>query len=259
MSLRIRNRKILWKGMEIKMVGNKRRILITNDDGIGAGGLLRLVKEAMKFGEVWVVAPDGERSAASHSITLRYPLDVFPYDLGMEGVHAFSCSGMPGDCIRVGSLSVMPYKPDVVLAGINDGYNAASDIQYSATVGAALEAAFQGYPAIALSEGRKGHEVTDRYLYEILEELIDQDPGEGKIFNVNFPECPVEEYQGILRDRKVSKSMLFRDSYPLQEELAGGGKRYMVHGEYREVAEEETDLRALLDGYISIGTVKNIG
>jgi 5'-nucleotidase len=235
-----------------------RRILITNDDGIEADGLLRLVKEAVKFGEVWVVAPDGQRSAASHSIVLQKPLDVYPYDLGIEGVHAFSCSGMPGDCVRVGSLSVMPYKPDVVLAGINDGYNAASDIQYSATVGAALEAAFQGYPAIALSEGRMGHQVTDHYLHEVLAELIDQKPGNGNVINVNFPECPIEQYRGILRERKVSKRMLFKDSYPLVEELPDGGKRYLVHGERQETAEDGTDLRALFDGYISIGTVSNL-
>ncbi|MBR1855187.1 MAG: 5'/3'-nucleotidase SurE, partial [Lachnospiraceae bacterium] len=113
-----------------------RKILITNDDGITADGLIRLVREAVKFGEVWVVAPDGERSAASHSISLHRALDVYPYDLGVDGVRAFTCSGTPGDCVRVGSIGVMPYKPDVVLSGINFGYNTATDIQYSATAGA---------------------------------------------------------------------------------------------------------------------------
>ena len=261
-----------------------RKILITNDDGIDAEGLVRLVKEAVKFGEVWVVSPDGERSGASHSITLHRPIDIYPYDFGVEGVHAFICSGSPADCVRVGSISLMPYKPDLVLAGVNCGYNTATDIQYSATAGAAFEAAFQGYPAIALSEGKKGHEVTDHCLHQVLEELIrkiEQDKsresaegsvavgepnrksgeksGSGRIWNVNFPECPLSGFKGILRDRKVSESMLFRDGYDMQETLPNGGMRYMVDGVYQEIAEEGTDLRAVLDGYVSIGTVANIG
>ena len=92
-----------------------RKILITNDDGVDAGGISRLAEAAADLGEVWVVAPSGQCSALSHSITLRHSIEVHPYDLGVEKVHAFSCSGTPGDCVRVGALSVMPYKPDVVL------------------------------------------------------------------------------------------------------------------------------------------------
>lgn len=234
------------------------KFLITNDDGIKADGLVRLVREAVKFGEVWVVAPDGERSAASHSITLHRAIDVYPYDFGIEGVRAFACSGTPGDCVRVGSIGIMPYKPDVVLSGINFGYNTATDIQYSATAGAAFEAAFQGYTGIALSEGRKCHEVTDHYLYDILEECIAVKPDDQRIINVNFPECPLAECKGVLRDRRVSRSMLFRDGYQLLENLSDGGMRFMVDGMYQEIAEEGTDLRAVLDGYVSVGTVRNI-
>ena len=74
-----------------------KRILITNDDGIDADGLIRLVQAAKDFGEVWVVAPDGQRSAASHSISLRNPIDVYPYEFPVSGVHAYSCSGTPAD------------------------------------------------------------------------------------------------------------------------------------------------------------------
>ena len=238
---------------------NKKIILITNDDGIEADGLVRLARAAVNLGEVWIVAPDGQRSAAAHSISLQSPIDIYPVSFPVEDVQAFSCSGTPADCVRVGSISVMPYKPDVVLSGINFGYNTASDIQYSATAGGAFEAAFQGYRAIAVSEGIHGHEVTDRYLEEILDELIDRDPGEGKIFNVNFPECPLAQCGGILRNRTVSKSTLYVDGYKLMEKLPHGGMRFMVDGKYQEVAEEGTDLRAVLDGYVSIGVVSNIG
>ncbi|MBO4377165.1 MAG: 5'/3'-nucleotidase SurE [Lachnospiraceae bacterium] len=237
------------------------RILVTNDDGIMAHGLIRLAEVAKKFGEVWVVAPDGERSAASHSVTLRHPLDVYPIkDFPVEGVKAFSCSGMPTDCVRVGSLSVMPEKPDIVLSGINKGFNLAADIQYSATAGAAFEAAFQGYHAIAVSEGfDEPHEVTDKYLEEILRKLINTPLPEGHIHNVNFPQCTLTECKGILFDRTVSPNMFYKDTYDPIEELPNGGIRYMIHGTPRPIAEEGSDFRAILDNYVSIGIVNNIG
>ena len=197
-----------------------RRILITNDDGITADGLIRLAAAAQKYGEVWVVAPDAQRSAASHSITLHSHIDVYPHDFPVAGVHAFSCSGTPGDCVRVGSLNVMPQKPDAVLSGINYGYNVASDIQYSATAGGAFEAAFQGYTAISLSEQAcPCHEVTDAFLDQILTELIDRRPDTGQIWNVNFPGCPLAECKGILRDRRVSRGMFYRDPYNVTAKL----------------------------------------
>lgn len=237
------------------------RILITNDDGIESEGIVRLAHVAREFGEVWVVAPESQRSAASHSITLHNPIDIYPYeDFPIADVHAYSCSGTPGDCVRVGGLNVMPQKPDVVLSGINYGYNCASDIQYSATCGAAFEAAFQGYHAIALSEGMCDcHEVTDKYLRHVLSELLDQPLEPGFIHNVNFPGCPLGDCKGILYNRRVSRGMFFRDSYDVLEQLDDGGIRYMVNGEYNEDNEEGTDFRAITDKYVSVGIVNNVG
>lgn len=237
-----------------------RTILITNDDGIAADGLIRLAAAAKEFGEVWVVAPESQRSAMSHSITLHKPIDVVPREFPVAGVRAYACSGTPADCVRVGSLSVMPHKPDVVLSGINYGYNVASDIQYSATAGAAFEGAFQGYLSVALSEGASPcHEVTDTYLREILEKLLTQPPCPGRIWNVNFPACKLSECGGILWDRKVSSGMFYRDRYPVQEKLPNGGVRYMVDGIYNEDAEAGTDFRAVVDRFVSVGTALNIG
>ena len=282
-----------------------RKILIVNDDGILADGLIRLAGTARAFGDVWVVAPETQRSAASHSISLHDAVDVWPVGFPVEGVHAFACSGTPGDCVRIGSQNVMPERPDVVLSGINRGHNVASDIQYSATAGAAFEAAFQGIPGIALSEGASGsHEVTDHYLPEVLKELfrvvaedcqgasqgqsgeISQgESGEGTrgqvhgksqgkhqelnqglfqelrstlILNVNFPNCPLSECRGILRNRTVGQTPVFRDSYVLQETLPGGRLRFVVEGTYCPTAEEGTDFRAVLDNYVSIGMVRNV-
>ena len=236
------------------------RILITNDDGISADGLIRLAAAAAEFGEVLVAAPDGQRSAASHSISLHSHIDVFPHDFPVPGVRAFSCSGTPADCVRVGCLNLMSEKPDTVLSGINYGFNVASDIQYSATAGAAFEAAFQGCRAIAFSEAAVPcHEVSDRFLREILAELLTLPPLPGQIMNVNFPGCPADECKGILRDRTVSAGMFYRDRYRVIAELGNGGLRLTVDGQYNEDAEDGTDFRAVCDKYVSIGTVNNIG
>ncbi|MCR4617116.1 MAG: 5'/3'-nucleotidase SurE [Lachnospiraceae bacterium] len=237
-----------------------RKILITNDDGINADGLIRLAKSASKLGKVWVVAPHEQKSAASHTVTLRNHLDLYPVAFPVENVIAYSCSGMPVDCVRVGILNIIGEKPDVILSGINLGYNAASDIQYSATAGAAFEGVFQGIPSIALSEGfTEIHETTDRYLDELLSEYIDYDYIPGHIININFPGCKLSECKGILRNRTVSEGMFFKDTYDLKENLPNGGMRLMIHGTPTYSAEEGTDFKALLDNYVSVGYVNNIG
>lgn len=237
-----------------------RKILITNDDGIESDGIRRLAEAAKEFGEVWVIAPESQRSAASHSITLRHPIDVHPYNFSVEGVHAYSCTGTPADCVRVGLLNIMPERPDVIMSGINFGYNVACDIQYSATAGAAFEGEFQGILSIAFSEGASGeHGSTDRYLREIMVELLDKPYVQGQIWNVNFPNCKADECKGILRNRKVSRKSFFTDRYRAVEEFANGGVSLVVDGIFNPQSEEETDYGAVLDHYVSIGVVKNIG
>lgn len=152
-----------------------KKILITNDDGIDSDGIVRLARAAKDFGEVWVVAPDGQRSAMSHSITLRHSVEVWECDFPVPGVHAYACDGKPADCVRIGTLNIVPGKPDHVFSGINYGYNLATDLQYSATAGAAFEAAFQRIHTIAFSEDASEiHEVTDKYLKEIIADLLDR-------------------------------------------------------------------------------------
>ena len=234
-----------------------KNILITNDDGIAAHGIVRLAEAAKAFGRVWVIAPEKQRSALSHSITLREMIDIRPYHFPVEGVTAWTCSGTPADCVRIGLFHLPEISPDAVLSGINYGYNMASDIQYSATVGAALEAAHNGVLAIAVSEPTgEDHSIADAYLPGILADLLQRQPVRDEIINVNFPH---EFCRGVLTDRTVSAGALYRDRYRVVEELDGGGARLSVNGIYNEDCEEGTDFRALIDHYISIGTVRNLG
>ena len=235
-----------------------KKILLTNDDGIQADGIVRLAEVARDFGEVWVVAPDSERSAMSHSLTLRRRVEVWEVDFPVSGVKAFACDGKPSDCVRIGALNIVPGKPDCVMTGINYGYNVAADLQYSATVGAALEASFQKLHAIAFSESNNGiHEVTDKYISDIMAELIDRPLDAWQIWNVNFPGCALSECQGILRDARVSKDGFYEDRYDVQD-VSEGRKSYMVDGIRRWEAGEGTDLYAMINNYVSIGVVNNL-
>jgi 5'-nucleotidase len=121
------------------------RILLTNDDGIDSAGLEAL-RAKLHGHEVWIVAPDGERSAQSHSITVHDPIRC--RELRQT---VFATSGTPADCVLVGVLGLLPERPDVVVSGINIGPNLGTDIIFSGTVAAARQAAFMGIPGIALS------------------------------------------------------------------------------------------------------------
>ena len=123
-----------------------RRILLANDDGIQAPGLRALAQSLAALGEVWVVAPDRERSATSHSISLNQPLR-----LRQVGEREFSVDGTPTDCVYLGLHHVLPAPADIVVSGINDGPNLGNDVLYSGTVSAAMEGALFGYSALAVS------------------------------------------------------------------------------------------------------------
>ncbi len=125
----------------------QRTILITNDDGIAAPGIIALAEAFELHGDrVWVVAPDRERSAVSHSITLRDPLRMH-----QVRPQWFACSGTPVDCAYMGVVHVVPHPPDLLISGINHGYNLGTDLYYSGTVAAAIEGRLRGVPSLAVS------------------------------------------------------------------------------------------------------------
>ena len=170
------------------------KILITNDDGIDASGLRKLAEIVVKLSdEVYVVAPSGQRSAVSHSITVGKALRVrqVPFPVGVKA--AYSCSGMPADCVKAAVHAILQERPDVVISGINKGYNMGYDTVYSGTVAAAREAVYQGIKGIAVSAGGDDYALADCWLERILRTLMDRKTASHEVWNINFPECGLEE------------------------------------------------------------------
>ncbi len=235
-----------------------KRILITNDDGIDSDGIKMLAEAATQFGEVWVVAPDSQRSAMSHSINCHKPFEVWEYDFKVPGVRAFACSGTPVDCVRIGVLNLMQGKPDHVFSGINYGYNISWDIQYSATVAAALEAAFFGVPAVAFSRNMTDcHEIEDHYLTGLMEAYMNRPLGRDAVWNINFPGCTLADCKGIMEDCRVSQDDFYIENYEIKR-LPDGKIQCMVRSKRNWMAAPGTDLAAVTDGYVSVGIVHNI-
>jgi len=146
------------------------KILITNDDGIDFNGISILKDTLEKEGhEVWICAPEGARSASSHAISIYKKIKIKKIE-----EKKYSCSGYPADCVLFAVKGAIPVKPDVIISGVNDGYNLSSDVLYSGTVGAAREGAINRIPAIAVSSERTEEAIikASRFVCDNLETLI---------------------------------------------------------------------------------------
>lgn len=233
------------------------RILVTNDDGVRAEGLHALVRVAREFGEVKVVAPDHERSACGHAMTLRDPLRVRP--AVVEDAVAFEVNGLPVDCVNVGLTVAWPDGCDLVLSGINNGPNLGFDVTYSGTVAGAMEGEINGIPSIAVSmaifvSGAPFHyETGSRWLRENLEMLLNLPRKPLTFLNVNVPAIEFDELQGhkfvgmgqrVYEDRVVQREDPWGNPYFWQ-----GGVVVM------EANQPGTDVKAVSDGYVSITPV----
>lgn len=174
-------------------------MLLTNDDGIYAEGLNALCRRCSDHHAVTVIAPDRERSAVGHGITLHEPLRAVPVQLN-GGMPGYAVSGTPADCIKLAILEILKTRPDIVISGINPGANVGVNINYSGTVCAAKEAAVYGIPAIAVS--MPGPEVTHydeaaRFVLRLLEQVSRNGLPGGTFLNVNVPDLPLEETAGV--------------------------------------------------------------
>ena len=248
------------------------RVLLTNDDGIGASGLNALRRALLELPgiELAVIAPDSNRSATARSITTREPLWVEEIEFE-DGTSGFATDGTPVDCVRFAALGLVEFEPELIVSGINHGSNLGDDITYSGTVAAALEGIVLGIPAVAVSQqsrrGEMDFRLGDRFDFEEaarftarLVEALQGDPfgdtlrgehvpmPEGTLLNVN---CPAGDAKGA-RACRLGKR-IYRDRMELTEEGEGGRRRYRIYGESPSFHREEgTDFAAVADGCIAV-------
>lgn len=232
------------------------RILVTNDDGITAQGIVKLAMFAMQFGEVTVVAPDHQCSAMSQRITLGTGINITETTFAIKSVKAYSIDGTPADCVRVGLGYIMKDGlPDYVFSGINNGYNAGYDIAYSGTVGAAMEAVMSGVPAIAFStDFTTDYHDFDDQAEEIVRKILSQKPLDHGIWNLNFPGRPGVRNHGIKWGMKPARSLFVSDTYK-ELERTGMTVKVVEQPHWTTDSPEGTDIDAILHNYTSVGTV----
>jgi 5'-nucleotidase len=231
------------------------RILLTNDDGIYAPGLRALRAELRKLGEVVVVAPATEQSAAGHSVTLLTPLlvnEVFEDD--GETFVGWAVEGRPADCVKLALLELLREPPDVIVSGLNAGSNAGINVLYSGTVAAAIEGAFYRQTAIAcsLEYDKKIYDfpTAARYARQVVEQILARQPAPGSLFNVNIPVLE----RGPIRGVKVLPQNVspYREEFDRRVNPRGRTYFWMGPGFSCPDPHPDTDVTALAEGYITV-------
>jgi len=223
-------------------------ILVTNDDGVSAGGIRAVAAALREVGDVVVCAPDRERSAASHALTLDRPLRVDELEPGV-----FAVDGTPADCSYLALLHLVPRTPDLCVSGINHGYNLGSDVFYSGTVAGAVEAALRGVPAMAISLER--HVPADfgaaaAFAAALAREALARGPGAippASLLNVNLPRGPVTDYQVTFLGRRV-----YRDQVDVRQDLRGRSYYWIGGPEENATDVEGSDCSVVRAGRASV-------
>ncbi|MGB5810283.1 MAG: 5'/3'-nucleotidase SurE [Polyangiales bacterium] len=222
-------------------------LLVSNDDGVDASGLVALRSALSTFADVYTVAPETEQSAKSHSITLHHPLRFREAE-----ERVWAVDGTPADCVYVAFFlkDLLPRRPDLVVSGINHGPNLGNDVHYSGTVAAAREGALRGVPSIAFSNASADMEGAAQYAKGFCKQLLEVTPpaGQALLFNINFPSKPPRGVRATrLGFRLYSDDVEVRDDPRGRHYLWIGGPGG-VHNEPVEGADTE----ATDDGYISV-------
>ena len=232
------------------------RVLIVNDDGIHAPGIQLLEKVIRKHcDDVWVVAPDEEKSGASHSISMHVPIRQRQLD-----ERHIAIKGSPTDCVLMALQQVMPEQPTLVLAGINRGGNLADEIHYSGTIAAAMEAALMGIPAIALSQVfTRGEDVpwdtSERYAVPLIEQILQRGIAHGSFININFPPVNADAVSDV---RLVGMGRRPPGAFKTEGRIDNRNvPYYWVHLDPAEGGEDAgTDLRAMTEKAISVSPLQ---
>ena len=225
------------------------KILVSNDDGVHSPGLHHLAERLSEAGEVYVVAPDRERSAASHALTLHKPLRV-----GKIKDRVYSVNGTPTDCINLAVNHLLSEKPALVVSGINQGGNLGDDVTYSGTVSAAMEGTLLGIPSIAISLVTKKDfhfEEAANFALKLSLHVLKQGLPEYTLLNVNVPDLPAQEIQGV---QMTSLGRRIYDEELIVEKMDPRGRHYywIAGNKIRWEEGEGTDYIAIETKHISI-------
>jgi 5'-nucleotidase len=231
-------------------------ILVTNDDGVSAPGLVALVQAMRQCGQVSVVAPDRDWSGRGHVKTLARPLRIREVQLS-DGTMALTSDGAPSDCVALALLGLLPQKVDLVVAGINPMANLGHDVTYSGTVTAVMEGIIWGIPGIAISldGSRKEPGATDFNIAAkisrlIVRTLLDHDLPPGVFLNVNVPHLPADKMKGIRVTRQGLR--VYRDALEKRQDPRGKDYYWIGGDTPTGVPEEGTDVGAIASGFTSI-------
>lgn len=228
------------------------RVLISNDDGIYARGLACLVESLKGIGEIFVVAPDRERSATGHSITVHRPLRVRKLTIPGIDIQGWAVDGTPSDCVKLAVEDLLPQPPEIILSGINQGPNLGTDVLYSGTVSAAIEGFISGYASVAVSLASFSYRnfscagsFVNRFVTSLFEAGL---PGQ-LLLNINIP--AVDEPKGIEITRLGSRRYV--NIFDKRTDPRGR-IYYWMGGEPLESEEniDGTDVKAIENKYISI-------
>jgi 5'-nucleotidase len=234
-------------------------ILLTNDDGIQAPGILAMYRELVRLGEVIVVAPQTVQSATGHGITLTTPLLTSSVTIE-NGFTGTAVDGRPADCVKLAINQLLPRQPDLVISGINAGANVGINVIYSGTVAAAIEAAFLGVPSIATSLFLRSHVPVDFaraavISREMIQRILHHGLFAGQVASINIPALlPEESPAGTKLVRQCTRPWI--DTYERRQDPRG--RDYFWNSSVYHLGETDadTDVAALRDKYITITPIQ---
>ncbi|MCM8817908.1 MAG: 5'/3'-nucleotidase SurE [Candidatus Omnitrophica bacterium] len=227
------------------------KILLTNDDGIFSDGLKCLYNQLKNIGKIYVIVPEIEKSATSHSINLFSPIRIKKIEI--NGISSFIVNGTPVDCVKIGIKKIIKEKIDMVVSGINPGPNLGMDILYSGTVSAASEGAILGIPSISVSIADYKNFKFDSasiITVKIIEKLKKVKFPKDTILNINIPNKNLEEIKGI----KITFQSESRFSEEYEKRIDPRGNIYFwLKGTFKEKTKDKgSDVEAIKNGYVSI-------
>jgi len=237
--------------------GSKPVILVTNDDGVMAPGIMNLVEAVKDLGKIVVVAPDKPQSGMGHAITIGQPLRL--HKVNMFGdIEAWSCTGTPVDCVKLAVDKVLHRKPDLCLSGINHGANHSINVIYSGTMSAAVEAAIESIPSAGFSLLDYSIEAdfsgSRKYARMVVEKMLATKMNKHTVLNVNIPPLPPEHLKGFKICRQAYAK--YEEDF-IERQDPHGRMYYWLTGEFVNFDKgKDTDVWALANGYVSIVPVQ---